>query len=88
MKKAKRTELAASDGSASYVRIWNQDDDGAAFVHLVASGKDNTICGHDFAGDSLIHARDPEHLFHRARVTCPQCLSIIADVREHLKPNK
>jgi hypothetical protein len=68
-----------------FVRIWNVDDDGKAFVHLMASGRDHTICGHDAVGDDLVHGRPCEHLLGKHRVTCVQCLGIISDVRKYIR---
>lgn len=68
----------------NFVRIWSRDDDGKSFIHLASSGNDYTICGHDIAGDDLVHARPCKELKGRHRVTCVQCLQIIADVKEYL----
>lgn len=74
--------------TSCYVRIWNKDDDGVSYVHLISDGNDFAICGHDYAGDDMIHAKPPEELTGRHRVTCPQCLGTINTVRKHLgKPN-
>ena len=75
---------AADCSAAQFVRLWNKDDD-KSFIHLMASGMDYTICGHDAVGDDMIHRKPPKDLFGRHRVTCPQCLSIIKDCRDYLK---
>ena len=80
--------LAVTAGSASYVRIWNLDDDGESHVHLISDGNDFTVCGHDIAGDDDIHLKPPQELPGRHRVTCPLCLNTIETVRGHLRwPN-
>lgn len=70
--------------SANYVRIWPSDDNGCA-IHLISSGHDYTICGHDISGDSMVHRKPPQELEGKHRVTCPHCLQLIEDVKEHLK---
>lgn len=70
--------------AVSYARVWNRDDDGDSFVHLVSDGNDYTVCGHDIAGDELVHLKPPVELSGFHKVTCPQCVATIATVKAHL----
>lgn len=72
---------------SEFVRIWNADDEGKSFIHLMADGRDFTICGHDAveAADPVAHLKPCKPLTGRRRVTCPHCLSIIETVRDYLE---
>lgn len=41
------------------VKIWALDDDWPE-IHIAAGFNDYTICGHDTAGDELVHKRQPQ----------------------------
>ena len=74
---------------SEYVKIFAVDDGGKSHVHLMASGYDTTICGFDAVCcdifDSSVHLKAPVAMSHKNhRVTCPQCLTIIACVRDHI----
>lgn len=75
--------------SAMFIRIWNADDGGKSFIHLMSGGMDSTICGHDAVcgphSGTVAHFKDPVELTGRHRVTCGQCLSTIRDVEEYLR---
>lgn len=75
--------------AGNFVRIWAKDDAGKSAIHLVSSGNDYTICGHDIAGDPEVHECDPQELSGlNHRVTCKHCLSIIDDVKTYLGRKK
>lgn len=60
------------------------DEDGRVSTHLSEAG-DHSICGHDLAGDDMVHSKPPEALEGKHRVTCQHCLQIIELVKLHLK---
>lgn len=73
--------------SVQFVRIWNADDGGKSAIHIVSSGMDYTICGHDCVegeGDPVAHLKPCKILEGRHRVTCPMCLRIINDCRNYI----
>ena len=69
-----------------YIKTWKlKVDGGGQATHLEGIGESYTLCGLDTAGDDHVHAKPPEMLKGRHRVTCLHCKQIIALVVEHLK---
>lgn len=60
------------------------DEDGKTRTHLSRDG-DSSICGHDLAGDDLVHSKPPTDLGRKSSITCELCLQIIDLVKHHLK---
>ncbi len=80
---------SASDFGPPRLRYWRTytraDDSGPAqATHLEGIGDAYALCGKDVSGDDLTHRKPPECLPGRARITCPDCLQIVALVRAHL----
>lgn len=69
-----------------YKTVRTKRDGGETRTHLEGIGDSYTLCGLDTAGDDTIHGKPPIELPPgKHRITCEQCLQIIAIVREHLQ---
>lgn len=68
------------------LRYWKTYSvEGDTRTHIDGISDSSALCGCDLAGDDLVHRKQPECVQGKARVTCPDCLAIIATVKEHLR---
>jgi hypothetical protein len=72
-----------------YIKTFGEPGEPKIRTHILNPGMDVTICGLDAVGDDMIHDKPPESLPRgkRYRVTCEDCLNIIAAVRDHISAN-
>lgn len=84
--------LVRRPGLKYFRTVRTKRDGGETRTHLEGIGDSYTLCGLDTAGDETIHGKPPTELpSGKHRITCEQCLQVIAIVREHLgtrTPNK
>lgn len=72
-----------------YIKTYGEPGEPKIRIHIGHPTMDTTLCGVDASGDELVHHIPPEYLpkGQGYRVTCEDCLGIIAAVSDHLSDN-